>query len=240
MTNVFNTPTDNVDPLQAELETLRQQYVKEDGNVDIDGLLKAKAHSNIHIKNIEAETAMLRDDLKSRAPLEDLVARLSNNSVNSERQVDIPNVPSSEVDVEARVDAKISALRNQMTAEQNVKYVQEELTKVWGPNFQEKLLVRARELGEDVDELALMAQSKPKRFLTLMTGGQTSNMSNFQTPRNEVRTQNSKQANGPRTYADFKKMRKENPSLYYSIPMQRELLKAATEAAARGENFTQE
>lgn len=238
MTNDLFNSADPDNGLVNEIETLKSKFVKEDGTIDADALLKAKAHADRHIRNIETEQAGLREDLKTRLTLEEIAAKIeASKNVNSEPQINTPSTPQSEVDIDKLVDAKLSAYQKEQLYEQNINYVSAELTKAWGPDFQSKLVAKARELGESQDNLIAMAQSKPKLFLTLVGATGTANNSYTSAPTSSVRSNGSFKQAG-KTYSDFRKLRRENPQLYWSQTTQKEMHKLNEEYAARGEDFT--
>src|SRR5690606_939152 len=110
-------------------------------------------------------------DLKTRQTLEELLARTNSQSnVNAEPPVNSQNNqnPPSEVDLEAKLNAKLSEWERKKTYEQNAALVRSELQKTWGSDYLSKLEAKARELGESLDDLAQMAQQKPKVFLKLV------------------------------------------------------------------------
>lgn len=245
MTNVFNNVSPNGrdsgtpdQEILSEEEALRARYTREDGSLDIDGLIKAKAHADRHIANVEREQAELRSDLQARLPLEDLVSRIeAAKSINPAQQVNAPVIPASEVDIEGRIDAKLSALQKTNLHKQNVAMVQNELTKAWGPDYSSKLKAKARELGESEDDLQVLAQERPKMFLRLMVGEAGRFNDTYSAPSTSV-NRTSYSAPNPKGYGAFQKMRNEDPSRYWSTATQREIHKLAMEASERGEDFT--
>lgn len=237
MTNIFNSGSDDQNTT-SEIEGLKNRFKKEDGSIDVDKLLEAKYHADKHIKNIETEQAELREDLKARTTLEDLMTRIeaSKNHVNSEQQINTPVTPTSEVDIDKRVDAKLSAWQTAQLHEQNVRYVESELQKNWGPDYSSKLRAKARELGESETDLAIIAQTKPKAFLAMMGATKQDSLFNA-APSSQVRTDVNNKSQG-KTYKDFSKLRRENPTLYWDPATQKEMHRLANEYAARGEDFT--
>jgi hypothetical protein len=229
MTNALFNSDGSENDLSSDIEALKTRYTKADGSVDIDELLKAKAHADKHIKNVEAERAGLYEDLKGRTALEELVSKIKEtpNNVNHEPQVNSNNAtPLSEQDVEAKLDAKLSAYRKQLQYEQNVEHVKSELSKMWGPDYQAKLKAKARELGETEDDLGALAAAKPKVFLKLMSEGEKQ-IYNPAPPSSSNRMQSNVSNGNAKGKSYFDKLRKENPSHYWSIAVQKELHTAA-------------
>jgi hypothetical protein len=234
--DIFNSANTDQE-LASELTTLKTKYTKEDGSIDIDGLLKAKAHSDRHIKHIETENTGMREDLKTRTTLEELIAKTTApNNVSPAQQVNSQEA-TSEVDIEKRIEAKFSNLLAEQTHKQNIDQVTAELRKAWGNDYYAKAQAKARELGESEADLSDLAKRKPKVFLKLMLGDERT-VFNPAPPANQYRPTTESNRSGTKTWATFQKLKAENPSAYWSIEVQKELHKLNDEYAARGEDFT--
>src|SRR5690554_6886313 len=138
-----------VDPTE-QLETYKKRFVKEDGTVDVDGLLKKSFHQEDHIGKLEQEHKRFRDDLKGRTTMEELIAELKKAPKNFSE--DPPNQPNDTktsqepIDLEAVIDTKMTDFEKRLTQKQNVDFVKSELTKAWGTNYTERLKAKAKEL----------------------------------------------------------------------------------------------
>lgn len=230
--DIFNS-ADADQVLASEVENLKARFTK-DGVLDVEGLLKAKAHADKHIKQVETERAGLYEDLKVRTKLEDLVSKIKETPVNHEPQINSNATPLSEEDIERKLNEKLSIRDREYTYQQNVNKVVGELTKIYGNDWQNKVAARARELGETTEYLTELAKTRPQLLLKLVAGDERS-VYNPAPPSNEFRT-TSQQPSG-KTWSSFERMRKENPSAYWSIETQRELHKLADEYAAKGVDF---
>lgn len=237
--NVFNSPEGD-SQTEVDLDTIKTRFQKEDGSLDIEGLLKAKAHADRHIKNLESENTGMREDLKTRQTLEELLARTqSQSNVNTEPPVNSNEQnPLSEVDLEAALNAKLSEWEKKKAREQNAAYVRNELAKTWGSDYLSKLEAKSRELGESLDELAELAQSKPKVFLRLVGASEGAKQTFDPAPPSSSYRPNSNNNQNTKTYSWFKNLRQTDPSTYWSVATQKELHRIAEEYAARGEDFT--
>lgn len=238
MTNeIFNSATSD-NEVTSEVEALKGRYTKADGTIDVDGLLKAKAHADRHIKQVEAEQAGLREDLKVRTSLEELVGKINTAPpVNTPQEVNSPN-PLSDQDIEKLLEQKLEQRDISRTRKQNVDYVMAELSKVWGPDYAAKAKAKARELGSTETELGAFAERNPKAFLKLMIGDtETKSVFNPAPPSSQHRSQPTSSSSG-KTYADFTKLRRENPNAYWSVETQKEMHRLMREAGERGEDWT--
>lgn len=225
MTNaLFNGGNDD-QIIAGEIEALKAKHLKEDGTIDVDSLLKAKAHADRHINRIETEQAGLREDLKVRTTLEDLVSRLQTpNNVNQEPPVNSPNTPHSEIDVKKAIKEELSEFQRQAQYQQNIAYVQAELMKTWGSDYTSKLKAKARELGESEDDLGALAASKPKVFLALVGAGEKQIYNPAPPSSHRITSSgNHAQSHGIKGKAYYDKMRRENPSLYWEVSTQKAL-----------------
>lgn len=221
-------------------ENYVKRFTKEDGTVDHEALLKKSFNQEIHIEKLESETDRFREDLKARTTLEEILDKIEKAKLPSSGDPlnppnDPPNTPSNPIDLEAVVNAKLTDFEKKLAYQQNVDYVKNELTKAWGSDYVNKLRAKAKELGETEQFLENLAATKPKTFLSLVNPP-SSRAPDYAPPKNEIRTPsgNSVSLN---TYADFQKIKKEDPNLYWSPRIQDRLFEAAKAAKARGEDF---
>jgi hypothetical protein len=242
--NIFNSSLSGNDQSdnEVDIESVKTRFLKEDGSIDVDGLLKAKAHADKHIKNLEIENTGMRDDLKTRQTLEELLAKTQsqpNLNVNAEPPVNSNNQnPLSDTDLEAKLNAKLSEWEKKKAREQNAAYVRSELSKAWGSDYLSKLEAKSRELGESLDDLAEMAQNKPKVFLKLVGAEGERSVFNPAPPSSQFRSNAQNSQQNTKTYSWFQNLRRSDPSTYWSVATQKELHRIAEEYAARGEDFT--
>lgn len=229
MTNaLFNGSTQD-NGVDSELEDLKARFTR-DGVLDAEALLAAKVAADKHIKNIESENAGMRDDLKSRTSLEDLVRQIKTvpNNADSEPQVGDPVTPPSADDWKNELKNEFSNYKRQIQSDNNVAYVQQELIKLWGPNYHDKLKARARELGESETDLGNLAAVKPKLFLELVGAKPTPAVSPYTAPASTYRAPSTPALPaGVKGKSYYTKLRKENPDLYWSVAMQKEIHQAA-------------
>jgi hypothetical protein len=252
MTGLFSDPPvqDNEQEINATIETLKTKYQKEDGSLDLDGLLKKAAHAERHIKTLEREAQERSKESKVAQTLEEILAKIEAKTLNSggepNHQTETPNSPRETTNtmdldklLEQRLEEKLQRYEAQKTYERNVQHVQNELMKEWGPDYLTKLKAKAQELGETEQFLNDLAATRPQTFLKLVKDKpQGSVFDGFTPPPGQRLSSTSSGASGPKTYSDFEKIRKENPTLYRSKAIQDQLLKLTAEYAAQGKSFT--
>jgi hypothetical protein len=215
---------------------------------DLDALKKAKAHSDAHIKNLEREQAELRKELETRLSLEQFRDEIissktpSSNSGNQpEENEQVAESVSSESrrlsrdDVARLVKETINQERTVAEKNRNRALVAEGLQKAWGSNFQSRLAQRAEELGMTREQFNELASASPAGFLAMVNPTPTSQVPNVSPPAADRRPSAGNQST--QTLEHYKKMRKEDPSRYWSPQVQKQIHRLETEAAARGEAF---
>lgn len=242
MTNVFDDfDPQTEDEITATIESFKTKFAKEDGSYDIDQLLKKAAHADRHIKTLEREAAERGSTDTVAAKLEEVLAKIeAKNNANGEQHrgsETSTETPRNDVDIEKLLNDRLSAYDAKNARERNRQFVRDEMAKAWGDNATTKMRARARELGEDINFLEQLAAERPQVFLNLMIGTQQAGVTDYQAPQSSHRITSS--SSSKKTYADFEKMRKENPSLYKSKAVQDELFRLTAEYAAQGKSFTE-
>lgn len=195
----------------------------------VEDLARGKIESDNHIKRIQEENRLLREEMNSRARLEELVEKLSkpttpsNEHNQSHREPETSNAPSNITKDE--LEKFYKEQRRKESEEKNLNDVVTELTKTFGSNWKSKVQEKARSLGLSDEDAFNLAKSKPKVLLELL-GNQRTAERNPVAPASSVNLPNA--LNGVKDWAYYEKLRVENPKLYYSGPVQKEVLKAWT------------
>lgn len=239
MTNdLFGTPVVPETPVTPEVD-LSEVEAKFGG--DLDALKKAKAHADAHIKNLEKEQAELRKELETRLSLEQFRDEIlssktpSSNSGNHPGENEQVDEAFSRDDVARLVKETINQERTVAEKNHNRALVAEGLQKAWGSNFQSRLAQRAQELGMTREQFNELASSSPQGFLAMVNPTSSSQVPNVSPPAADRRPSAGNQST--QTLEHFKKMRKEDPSRYWSPQVQKQIHRLETEAARRGEAF---
>jgi hypothetical protein len=221
-----------------EITSFKEHLVGEGKKfADDEALARGKYEADEFIEQLKREQDELRKELATRMTLEEFWEKTHSQSKTNEDQGTPPprepaaqsNAPTKE-EIAELVRQQLSEATTQSQKVRNVEYVKSELAKTFGPNFSEKLRQRAEELGSSIDFLGSMAETQPKAFLTLMTGGvvTTTPPRHDAPPRTQVRTEGPSPKTG-KTFKDYERIRRENPTLYWQASTQQEIFKAAKE-----------
>lgn len=143
---------------------------------DEKGVAKAIVEKDTFITRLQRENAEFRAKAVNEGNVAEIVDRLlaSRNTPNPElgtppgsQQSEQPQTPSgiSIADVE-----KLLAQRDQQNAAQtNAGTVRTELEKLYGPNWVNEVKKKAKEMGESLEFMETLAQTKPAVMLKLFT-----------------------------------------------------------------------
>lgn len=218
-------------------------------------LAKAKAHSDAFIERLQREANALRQELNTRAKLEELMDRMSANkdstgNVNSQGtqtsgengQDGTATKNISPEDIEKVIEARLAKREQEARIQNNVQTVKTRLQAEFGDNFVAELDSRTKELGLTREFVQDIAKREPKALFRLLgIDGQNAAQKQQQNdifsapPRASVNTAGFGITNtGEKKFADFEKIRKEDPARYWSAQVQNELHK---QAAKLGEKF---
>lgn len=159
----------------------------ESGEQKYDSLPKALeglAHAQTYIPQLktelqkkEAELNELRQQLESRASVEDVVSRLTAKQEGSKQPEQTPAQVAQGLDEKAVAELfnRLSAQQSQETvAAQNANSVQSALVQKYGDKAQEAVHSKAKELGMTPESIRALASQSPQAALALFGGGQLS------------------------------------------------------------------
>lgn len=240
MTKLFNEQAEG-EAEAIDVEAVKQRFSR-DGQVDVEELLKAKAHADAHIKRVEAEAAAARQDAERRATYDKVLEAIekgrqspsvSNLQPQDEDEQEDRNVTEAMLD--AKVDAILTKKQQAQTQAQNIALVNNELAKAWGGNNITSTFKRkAAELGFSEQYLEDMAKQNPRGFLNVVLGPtQVRNDPNsFTAPASSVRTVSSSATT--KNYKYFADQIAKNPKLQYDKDFVDQM---HTAAKATGESF---
>lgn len=168
--------------------------------------LETQAQERIALEDFMEEVR--KTTLRSDDPVEPTTSSQTNNSS-----------PISQAEIDARIAAQLKYQREREQAQANVSIIAQELTKHWGPGFQQKLIVKAQELGLSQEFLAGVAEKSPKAFLNIVL-----DKTNTEAPRNDPnsavppRTQMTvtPKDESIRNQSYYEKLKKTDPKFYNS------------------------
>ena len=232
MTNPLFVPSETIDPTKDYFPDLVGEGKKYATQSD---LARGNIEANLHIANLQKNQEELRQDLARRIAIEEALTRLSTNNANPATQ---PNAGQPAAggtaqeltafkpeDIAKLVQDEIAKKDTERTAQANVEYVQQELTKLWGKDLTANLQARAQVLGVTEDYILQMARTQPKVLLTLVTPvtqtakPSSSLFSPTQAGISSAALTSSNAGKKPdgESYSYWKELRTANPTLYHSV-----------------------
>lgn len=231
---------------EAILAEVTTKFKTDKGELDVAALAKGKLEADRFIERLTKEQDALRQDLNSRAQLEELIQDLRKAREDASKTPlqeapkgsGQPNAPETALTVEAVKELfkeELSQTQKQVLAQRNIDIAEAELAKQWGASTRSKLETRAAELDVSLDFLKGLAASKPKAFLE-MVGAKPPvqvNTQDYAPPSTRDNPAHREQPKG-RTKSYYDKMRKENPTEYWSVRIQGQ---EDRDALAQGEAF---
>lgn len=211
-----------------------------------DELAKAYAHLDNFTERVKAENSGLRTELGSKVSLEELVNRLSqaatpanpNGASNQNANNDFGERHDngggndghkglSAAEVAELVRKSITEEQTKATYASNRDKCVDEMRKAWGPNYVEQLHRVRRELGVSENDLNSLAMTSPNVFLNAVLG--SARGTSMDNPNAGIAPRSStnlaagamRQAGSAKEdWQYFEKLRKENPTKYWSPSVQ--------------------
>lgn len=190
---------------------------------DATALAEGKLESDRYIEQLKREQQELRDELAKRPSKEemlDIVKAAQNESGNTKPGLD-------EEAVKTLVNTQVKEMGEADRRKANSDKAISTMVEKFGDKAAEITAAKARELNVNVEYLKNMAETSPSLFLQTMgvtaepQGRDTSN----QHMEGSVNTENLQQGSAPSadSWSHYEKMRKENPSEYFSPRIQNEI-----------------
>lgn len=213
-----------IEDKNAYIEDLKKRFSDESGVLDVNKLLEAKAEADITVMQRTTEAQEAREDLQSRATLEEIISRLEKSPIASnqapqapaERNVDPKEIAKSEV--ESFILETLNKQNQKATQEANRKLVEAELVKAWGTNYKPKLDAEAQKLGVSKEFVENLMATQPNVLLKLLAPTATTQVDpTAALPPRTTNTYVPSATAGQKNYKYWQKVRKENPSFYHSI-----------------------
>jgi hypothetical protein len=200
---------------------------------DAEALAKGKLEADRHIAQTHGENKALRDRVKElegqlseKKTMEEFLEEFRRDPKDIDESGTTPSTPNlttprpnTEQDIDKLIDEKLEEKRRREAAQNNVSVVANELSKVWGPSYQEKLASVAKELGLSHEFLGGIAEKSPKAFLELVGVNKKApvNDPNVDVPPRTTLNQGlNLQGTSARNQAFYDKLKKSDPKTYYS------------------------
>ena len=211
-------------------------------------LARAKAESDAFIERLKNENSGLRDELKTRTTLEEVMTKLtqtqrqdppsSQNNHNGEDE-DSKTTAITPEQIAKLVDEKVSQRESMRQAEANVAFVSNELKKAFGDSYVNRLQTEAQALGMSKEEVNRMAAQAPKALLRLLGADKAPEVRPqapdvFTPPSSRVQSQSAHTGATERTKAFYDAMKKQDANRYWSKEIQSQMHR---DAVRLGEKF---
>lgn len=139
----------------------------------IEKALDALAHSQAHIKQLEAEQTLNREALAQAKTFEDIVKKLGNGNVTEQEKPPVETPPSgglSEEQAAELVRKIINGEKQTDAALKNLTKVNDTLISKFGDKTREVVATKAKELGTTPQQLKELSASNPEMVLALFGG----------------------------------------------------------------------
>lgn len=207
---------------------------------DPQALARGKAESDAYIEQLKRENAEMRGELNTRLTLEELMTKinekkdapLSNSEPTSRSEQSANTKPTfTPEEIDKLLDQKLQQKEAAQTAKSNLNFVKQKLSQHYGQDFPEKLKNKLAEIGIGQDFANDVAAKNPQAFLHMLgLAGAGNQGPNPTPPRGTVNTASFQPANtSAKKYADFQKMRRDDPKTYWLPATQNEMFRLAKE-----------
>lgn len=242
--SVFNAETKQQETQTTETQTETQEswinkLVEKRGEKwsDPEVIAKGKIDADEHIANLERQLEEMRADLGksdyAKTLLETLQGKAGDTgSPKPEEAKPAEQNTTDAASLESLVEEAIRKREAEATTAENLRQVEETLTKVYGDKASDAVRTKAQELGMSLDSLQELAEKSPTAFLRLV--GEQTSVSTPKTMTPSVNTQASTfNTSAERDWAYFQKLRRESPQRYYTPKVQQELMDQRTKLGDR-------
>lgn len=229
MTKLFeDIDQDEVDIIIPEDEPLKPFLEK---YKDPMGIAKSLVEKDRFIKQLQSENAGLRVDAVTRKTVEETVDRLLQRPPTQ-----IPNPPletssgsqpnlqpaSNGVSLED-VEKLLNEKEQSVKAKANADYARKELEKLYGPEWVSQVKAKAKELGESMEFIDSLAQTKPNVLLKLFTQPTKASQPSLFTGENTTQQTLSLGTTTQRTMKYYQDMKAKNLTQYNSPKVQNQM-----------------
>lgn len=226
MTDIFTDPNDSNNELSFKIDDSKSYVLDLVGEgkkfKDNEALARGKMTSDHFITVLQRENLELREDLKQRVTMKDVLDQLKQSPPTK-----VPNTEENQPPADDRTDVlkkedlpeffskALQEAKESEAKKQNTTYVSSKLQELYGSEeaAQAEVARKRQELGLNADVVKRMAEEAPKAFLELFKRSSPSGL----VPPNSQRTPDQRFIPGaPKTETQWSQIRKENPVYYHS------------------------
>jgi hypothetical protein len=243
MTDLFTTDDNatTIDPnknYHAELVGEGKKYA------DDAALARSRVEADAFIERLKTENNGLRNELKTRSTLEEVLDKMNNPPSNSNasssnnQQSESGETALKPEDIARLVDERVVQREQDRRATENLNSVKQLLAQAYGSDYAQKLHDEASSLGLSKEYVNNLAATAPKALFRLLgideNTTQKTNNDLFTPPTSQVRNFPSSGNSSEKTMKHYEALRKSNPSQYWSPATQNQMHK---DAQRLGERF---
>lgn len=223
--------------LKEEVKSYVEEVVKTKGNErfrDPEELAKSVLNANDHIAGLEKQLSELREDLTKRVTPEE-AQRLVEEKAKELAVQQEPRETNTNVDpenIKSLVTEVVTSREKETLSKRNLEEADKFLDQTYGTEARKEVDAKAAEMGFSFEKMMEIASESPSAFRRLM--GESPQKATNQTPSNQVNTStDSFNSPGEKNYEYWQKLRRDNPSTYYTPKVQREMMDWANKLGDR-------
>ena len=242
------TPAETVNEATPTTESFVNKLVETKGQnfSDPEVVAKSKLEADAFIANLEQQNSQLREDLSKQDYSKNLLDQLQQNkaadiapvtdvgSTNNNNGNTIPDDGTKSLgggDLNSLITEALAKRDQDSKVSSNLGLVDKKLDELYGTEAAKTIEAKGDELGLSKDYLREMAAESPAAFFALI--GETAVKVNNPVTASTVNTAGAFNHVADRDANFYRKIRKENPSLYYSPKIQREQVADAERLGAK-------
>lgn len=171
-----------------------------------------------------------QDELKTRASIESMLDQIATRDHSTNRDdTTMRNEDKKPVldpdQLDSLIDTRISSYEKTRIQQANRAAVEAKLKERYGNNYKSVLSKQVEELGMSAEDVDSMANRSPKAFFKTF-GLDKTETETFEAPlRNNQRSSFTPDTGEKRTWSYYKKIRKSDPTQYYTAKIHNQMLK---------------
>lgn len=209
-----------------------ERLVKEKGEQwkDPEVIAKGKVEADNFIRELQTQIEEMRKDLGQQDYAKTLLTKLQEGKPQppaSGNPDDTGGSKSGDTkldasELEAFIEQALTKREKQMTSTQRLSETEAKLEEMFGTEAAKVVQSKAQELGMSVARLQEIASESPTAFFTLI--GQEQKQQSNTLPKGTLNTSAAFTASSTRNNEFYQKMRREKPSEFWSVKVQRQML----------------
>lgn len=205
---------------------------------DVSQLAKGKFESDQYIAMLTKKLDELKTELNTRTSLDAFLDKMKTDKITGQPEPvatpsDQPSVALDDSILEAKLAEILSKKEQQTTQASNLEKVTSALQQQFGDQAKLVLNHKAKEVGMSVQALQSLAAQSPEAFFRLV-GVQNNVPSGVATPKNTVNSFASEPMSVVRDSKYYEKLKRENPTKYFSNQTTVEMIKDMQSLRSRG------